>query len=224
MASDAPLVLPWELLDCRFLIVDVPVEAARIEPYLPEGFALDAQASPLAPVTGGGPYLGVEMFTCADGTAWSSTYTPVVPPESLVVPEHLLFAMWDTVHAPTLDELGARGYPVRNGTVEIAPGAVPASWEGIAVVEGLGEIVVRGAFPREGSPFGGEFVEYMEGEDGTLAAWRTDYQAETLASGEVVVELPGWLAEVAGGSTVRARGITGTWSFTDGSVTAPVRP
>ena len=217
---------PWELLDCRYLIASVDVLAERLEARLPAGFALDADGSPLAPVSGDAPYLGVEMFACADGAGWFSTYTSVVPPPDLVVADHLLFVMWDTAYAEesARDALAGRGFPVRNGSVVIT-GASDPLWEGVAQVEGLGTVRIAGAFPRAGATFAGDFVEYMEAEDGTLSAWRTHYEAQTLTAGNVLVEAPtgSWLADVLGGTSAPANAITGTWSFTGGNIAVPAR-
>lgn len=222
----AALELPWELIECRYFIADVPVEAAGLEARLPEGFALDHDPSPLAPATGGAPYLGIEAFTCADGSLWASTFTSVVPPEELTVPDHLLFVMWETLvdNATRRDELAARGLPVRDGTVTFFDDPTPAPTTEVRFeIEGVGAIVMLGLHARPGSPFGGDFVEYMEAEDGTLAAWSTHYEADTVAAGQAVVDLPAgsWLADVAGGTRAHGTMITGTWSFTGGSVRVP---
>lgn len=223
--------LPWELRECRYFIADVSVPAERLQPLLPEGFTVAAAPGPLAPVTGGGPYLGIEAFSCASGTglanetvapiAWASFYTPVEGPAELMPADHLVFVMWDTLvpDAARRDLLAARGLPVRAGEVafEDGPGGVTTLTFSL---DGLGAFTLRGGPTTAGSPFAGDFVEYMEGDDGALAAWRTHYEAETLASGPVVVESPAgsWIAEVVGGERVQGRHITGTWSFTNGTI------
>jgi len=183
---------------------------------------------PVSFATGGSPYLGIEAFTCPDGGVWASTYTSVVPPDELVVEDHLLFVMWDTLvdDAVRREALAQRGLPVFAGSVEIRQLAAPApSTEALFRLEGVGAFTMRALDVRPGSPFEGDFIEWMEAEDGTLAAWRTHYAAATMSSGPVVVEVPAgsWMAEVLGGTRAEGSAISGTWSFTNGSIRVPAR-
>lgn len=224
--SASALDLPWELVECRYFIADVPADAAALAARLPEGFELDPNPSPLSPVAGSEPYLGIEAFSCADGSVWASTYTPVIAPDGLDVPDHLIFVMWDTLvdNESRRAELAARGFPARAGSVTITGllGPTPTS-EARFELEGIGPIVMQAAQPRPGSPFEGDFVEYMEAEDGALAAWTTHYAATTVLGGSAIVEVPAdsWIADVIGGPRAQAPMITGTWSFTNGSVRVP---
>lgn len=230
--------IPWELRGCRYFVLDVPVPAERLQARMPEGFTVSGTASPLSPATGEGPLFGIETFVCDEGTglanetvapiAWASFYTFADPPADLLIEDHLHFVMWDTLvpDAPRREALAARGLPVHAGesAIEEGPAAAPRIVATFSM-EGLGAFRMEGAVAQDGTPFAGDFVEYMEGDGGRVAAWRTHFEASTARSGRAVVEVPAgsWVADVLGGERAVGSFITGEWRFTDGAIALPPR-
>lgn len=233
--APGPRVLPWGITECRYFVMDVPLPPERLQPFMPEGFAPQAGEGPLALVRGGS-YLGLEAVACESGAGldgdvspldYGSFFTSVLPPENLTVEGvDSLFMKWDVLvpDAPRREALQAEGLPARAGAVTIAeriPGGAQVSAR--LEMEGVGLVSMAGFITGTGEAFGGSFVEYMPAEDGGIALWRADYESGPPQRGTATVVLPeGSLpAQMVGRTRADGTFITGTWTFTNATITPP---
>lgn len=240
-AEDAPLVVPWEIVDCTFVAFSVPVPAERLAPYLPEGFTPGVgRRAPVDPVGATETaFLGLEAFECGSGAGldapvlqldYGSFFTFVQPPDALrndTIEEY--YVKWDVLvpDAPRRDALAARGVPARAGDaeVELTRAASGVQVRASLTLDGVGGFTLAGAGTERGPAEGFEFIEYAPAAGGTLAAWHGFSQDRSAVSfGNGVVEIaPGtWIEEVVGGPRAAVTWSAGTWTFLDGAVTHPV--
>lgn len=231
-ASGGRVSIPWSLTDCAFANVFVPVDAAALEPYLPDGFRLSGNALPVDVPGVADAYLGVEAFSCAEGTSWNTTqapmlhggyFTSVEPPEGLRVEgvdDYYLRLMNLVPDEARRGPWQALGFPVVDGD---ATGLLVVDPEGLDDVslsldgDGTTQYVVQGRDVDPGG--GGVFAEFMQG-DRTVATWHAAYTTHELRSGTATLAFPeGSLgAAVLGTTMVEAPAIAGRWSFHDGQV------
>ncbi|MBW3582062.1 MAG: hypothetical protein KY455_03090 [Euryarchaeota archaeon] len=229
-----PVVLPWDLLDCAYVVWGVPVAGDALEPHLPEGFTLGRSDGPLAPVVGDA-FLGFESFVCdsgmgldgrVEGMTYGSLFTSVEPPEDLAIDGiDQYYYKWDPLvpDEPRRLFLQEAGMMARTGTATIdrpVEGLKRAAY----TLEGVGSFSLEapGTAPTPADG-GGPFAEFTPLADGGHAVWRADYTTETRGSGDGVFRVdPGsWAAEVLGVTEGRANFNHGTWSFQNGNLTLP---
>lgn len=243
-ANSRPRVhgIPWGLTGCIAVIALIPLDAAAVEPHLPEGFTPvvpDSVRALLPPDPRLESVFGLEALSCEEGVGlrgdvagmkYGSYWTFVQPPERLADNAYPLnFFKWDTLvpDQPRRDFLDRRGLSVFDGDANF--GSWNASPFGIAFdvaldLEGSGSHRFLGA---AGAPvdFSGTLIEFADADRG-LAAWRTAYASASAFGGSGLVELDGgsFPAEVVGAQAVQSYFLVGTGiNFTDAYITLPRR-
>lgn len=219
------------------MVATVPVSAERLQPFLPEGFTAATSSGPLAAVRGSA-YLGFESFECREGAGvngsiptmqYASVFTSADPPEDLS-DESLSLQMvkWDVL-VPDADRraiLEAAGFPARDGSARVAaPVAGSPLLRGEVEMAGFGWFTIEGVPTSEYGPFEGTFVEFMPGTAGILAAWRAAYEGEGGRRGTatIVMDPQSWVVQVTGETRVVGGFTTGAWTFSNATITFPVR-
>lgn len=229
--------LSWALEGCAAAVAVVPVPAAALVPWLPEGFR------PIAPAEAGLPadprgdaILGLEAFECATATAGNSTvegvphggiFTFVEPPAELADPDVDFFSFfrWDTVlGSETMRaHLAQAGAPVFEGTATVETAADPASGGPLRAsleVNGTSFQFTGGAQAPSGST-GGVLKEYFATPAG-LATWKARGVAP-YGQGAGTIQATGGLAEEVLGAQPVAGYVLfmSDLSFVEGTVTVP---
>lgn len=238
-ATSTLTVMPFGLNDCWFAVAIVPVNAADLAPYMPDGF-VPSEGNAIPPSVGGvQSFLGLETFDCADEGlgdtagrhAYASVFTGATPPPELAngtIDEY--YVKWDTIVAneATRTSLADAGFPGTTGTVSLRVDSVGPVGRLSASVEFEGgggfQLEATGSLgaPREGF----EYIEYAPSASGTLAAWHSrtlDRDFVFPGSGVVTVEESSWYAELTGLGPIPTSIAFGRWSFEPGNITFPVR-
>lgn len=222
--------LAWRLDGCAFVIVAVPVDAARLEAALPDGFAL-APGRLAALPSGPSATIELDAYRCEIGAwgnatharmSYGSSYTAVVPPDALREEGYdAYFVKWDPLVADPAARamLVAAGMSARDGeaSVGIAGARVSAR---VGLDDGSG-FSFTGAMQQPGAP--GAPLPFMEftpiGENGALARWHARLHDAAIGSGAGVVEIaPGWVRELVGAERSPATFIAGTWNVDEADV------
>lgn len=232
-AEDALQTARWGIEGCAFVIVEVPVDPARLEPLLPEGFALPAD--PLSPLPAGPrARLSFDAYRCATGVAanasmedvpYGSHYVAAIPPAELAQEGYdAVFVKWDPLVADAtlrarLKEAGMEAHD-GDARVQIDGAQVTAS---LAFEEGGGFTftgLASGSDPQD-APL--PFMEYTPLGEGALARWHARLHDARIASGAGVIQVQTpWAREVIGSDQASATFIAGAWNLDEADVSWPI--
>jgi hypothetical protein len=205
-ATGAPLVVPWDIVDCTFAVLVVPAPANRLAPYLPEGFTLGVGARvPIDPAQATeSACLGPEAFECGSGAGldapvlsldYGSVFTFVEPPEALrndTIQDD--YVKWGVLvpDAPRREALAARGVPARagNAEIELTRAAAGVQVRATLDLEGVGGFTLTGVGVEGAGAEGIESVECVPAAEGTLASFHAVAQERASAiRGNGVVDI-----------------------------------
>jgi hypothetical protein len=208
-AAHAPRTLDVRQSGCESVTWSVPVTAASLKPYLPEGFepsppqdqgSLDAAAA-----------LGFRAVECTRGLGQDvdlaavqsgAVFTRVVPPAGLREDRfgaRYLFG-WDVLAAPEAWRASAAGWglPVHDGGSFVGPGA--QGWTGSLAMDQVGSFSITGrSLTASASPDDQESRLVTLGAQG-FALWDTETANATASDGVGVWEVSpeSWVAQVLG--------------------------
>lgn len=208
-ATHAPRTLDLRQSDCESVAWSVPVTAASLKPYLPEGFepsppegqdGLDAAAA-----------LGFRAVECTRGLGEDvdlaavqsgAVFTRVMPPAGLREDRfgaRYLFG-WDVLVAPEPWRASAAGWglPVHDGGSFVGPGA--QGWTGSLAMDQVGSFSITGrSLTFAASPADEESRLVTLGAQG-FALWDTETANATVSDGVGVWEVSpeSWVAKVLG--------------------------
>lgn len=246
LAAAVPLVIPWVLDECRYLVGWSEADPAIVQANLPEGFIVES-GSPLGLPAGDTPaeraIVGTEVFDCASGTGldaalqpmtYASIWIPVTPPDDLADPDvDLVFYKFDVLvpDAPRREAMRALGLPVGDGALAWETAAAPTGLAATATLDGVGEFRFEAVSVRTvQAPT--EPTSFMEitpaGENGVdgFALWKATYAWDeaTLTQARGTLDWPAdhWVVDAIGSARAPATFHAGTWSF-NGTITLPAR-
>jgi hypothetical protein len=229
-AAAGAVTLPWNITDCRFLVVFLQPPAASVQPFLPDGFTA-AGGRGLGSV-------GFEIHDCARGAglngtverlAYGAMWGAVTPPDRLRDPSTggQDYFKWAVLvpDAPRRGLLLAHGVPARDGAASVGPGPAPGSWAATMEMAGLGTFAVTGAGTptSEGAANDLPFQEFTNATGGP-AVWRatnTDWTSATTTVGQWQAPAGSVIARIMGATTGAAPFNAGHWSYRDGSIALP---
>lgn len=237
-----PLVVPWTLTDCRYIVGWSEADPAVIQQNLPEGF-LVSTSGPMglpAPGPAARAIVGTEAFECASGDGldglvepmlYASIWIPVTPPDALADPEvEAVYYKIDILvpDAPRREAMAARGLPVGTGEIAWTQPPIPSSRGAAFTIEGAGDFGFEMIDAREVSA--GDTTPFMEitpagelGADG-FAVWRAAYEwpSGSYFQGRGFIDWPAdhWVVDAIGMARAPAAFHAGTWSF-NGTLSLP---
>jgi len=239
-SAPAGPTLPWELVDCTYLIAFASVDRDRVIPHLPAGFAAAGAPTTVGPLTLPSVVnVGFEVDVCAQGTGvsgllpdmqYASFWVAVdAPPAWQVEGINQNFVNWDVL-VPDAERralMQAAGLPARDGAIALTVTPTPLGetlWEASWTLDGLGTFRAEAvAMPGPGGPFDTWFVQYTEASDGDLARWRTNYVSDDSRRGFGVLDAdPGsWLGQMLPAPSVPITALMGHWSYLHGLLELP---
>lgn len=230
--------LPWGLTGCQYAVAFVPVPAAAVQTYLPEGFRPLALAEfGLPPDPRGDANIGTELWTCEEGAglngtvagmAYASIFTAVAPPEELYDEANTFhFVKWDVLvpdeaRRALLAEAGIPAVPGEGAWGRFQANGDQAAFEG--AFEMNGSFALRGAAlaPADAALRDFRFTEYTMTPHG-LAVWNVTARSTASAAGTGTLVMSGMMADVVGATQAQAYYLAGAGEFVDGTIWLPPR-
>jgi hypothetical protein len=194
---------------CEAITWSVPVTAASLKPYLPDGFepsppegqqGLDAAAA-----------LGFRTVECARGLGQGvdfrsvqsgQVFTRVVPPAELRDDRFgARYAYgWDVLAAPDAWRASAAGWglPVHDGGSLVGPGA--QGWTGALAMDKVGSFTINGRTVTSGAASAGDESRLITAGAQGFALWDTETANVTTLTGAGAWEVSpeSWVAKVLG--------------------------
>lgn len=238
-SARAPKV-PWTLdvrqSDCEAITWSVPVTAASLRPYLPEGFEPSPPEGQAAGLDGidAAATLGFRAVECVHGMGEGvdlrsiqsgQVFTPVVPPSGLrddrFGARHSYG--WDVLVAPDAWRAGAVGWglPVHDGGALVGPGA--QGWIGALAMDKVGSFSIAGrSLTPMATPPAQESRLITLGAQG-FALWDTEAANVTVSTGPGLWEVSpeSWVATVLGAQSGAALFEYSTFDVPSGAVHWP---